>query len=677
MKSPEISWEPVLDLIRKAPVVRRPRGNPGSAPHGLYYKDVICSFDIETSKVDEKNSIMYSWQFCCEDADHVIIGRSWEEFIEFSKKVKEASRGAAIAVYVHDLAHEFVYLSGLMRFESKDVLSGKKREVIKAYSEPFEFRCSYRLTGLSLESLTHRLKVKHPKIKGYDYNKVRYPWTELESDELEYIKNDVIGLVEAVKILFAAYEDNIYKVPITQTGYIRRVIKKVMRSYPWGRIAEQKINYEIYQLCYMAMRGGLVHANRYLAGEVISDIEPWDMSSCYPAAMIYCCYPMGAWQIENNPDISYLLRLIYKRKKAILATIRFTNLRLKNKYDPWPYITKNKSAIKGACQVDNGRVMKAQELTGTYTDIDFKIILSQYDFDEITILQMASSTYGKLPEQIRNEIKKLYRDKTALKGVDPVGYELTKILLNGCFGMMSEDPGKLYTYYNPDTGEFQLEELTREQALERKNKNSFLSYAWGVWVTAHARAWMQGVLSRTGEEGALYVDTDGVKVYKGQKYIFEEFNAKIEKMALSEGGCQAIDADGVIHTLGEFEREPVMDEFITLGAKKYAYKRGNKIEIATSGVNKEKGGEELGSLENYKEGFTFRKGGGSEAIYNDHVDKWIEIDGHKVHITRNVSINPSTYTLGLTSEYKRLILMPEIVLSFIRMQKGAKNEEIS
>ena len=671
MSVTEKSWEKTLNKIKEAKVVKRPRGNPGAAPHHLYYKDVICAFDIETTKLDDNNSIIYSWQFCCDNEDCVIIGRSWEEFIYFMQKVKIASKGAAVVVYVHNLPFEFQYLSGVIPFNSPDVLSGKKREVIKAYSEPFEFRCSYRLTGLSLEHLTNKFDVKHKKIEGFDYNKIRYPWSKLSEFEISYLKNDVIGLVEAIKEIFKNGGDSIYTVPITQTGYIRRVIKKAMRSYPWKKIEEQKISYKTYKMLSVAMRGGICHANRYRAGYVLENIDSWDGSSWYPAALMYGDFPIGGWCYEQDPDLDHFLRLIYLRKKAVLATITFKRLKVKNRQDPWPYISKSKSYIIGKSKVDNGRVLSADELSGIYTDIDFKIIMEQYDFEEITVEEYAHTKKGKLPKQIRDEVKKLYQKKTALKGVNPVEYELTKILINGCFGMMSEDPGKVYNYYDPDKGTFEKENITEEQALERKNKNAFLSYAWGVWTTAICRSWMQSILNKVGDK-AIYVDTDGIKLYKGYDYIFEEFNAEIEKMALAEGGCQAVDEDGVIHTLGAFEKEAHFDKFITLGAKKYAFKQGKEITIATAGVNKKDGGKELKSLENYKEGFTFYKAGGRDAIYNDFVDEWREIEGHKVHVTKNLTLIPSTYTLGLTAEYKRLILYTDVVLAFMKQQEYNK-----
>ena len=48
--------------------------------------------------------------------------------------------------------------------------------------------------------------------------------------------------------------------------------------------------------------------------------------------------------------------------------------------------------------------------------------------------------------------------------------------------------------------------------------------------------------------------------------------------------------------------------------------------------------------------------GGTQAVYNDAPDlDPVEIDGHILRITSNVAILPSTYRLGITGEYERII----------------------
>ena len=66
-------------------------------------------------------------------------------------------------------------------------------------------------------------------------------------------------------------------------------------------------------------------------------------------------------------------------------------------------------------------------------------------------------------------------------------------------------------------------------------------------------------------------------------------------------------------------------------------------------------------MRRYVPGFVFREAGGTEALYNDNVDMWLQIDGHDLHITDNVCIRPSEYTLGITGEYDYLLKHGELL----------------
>lgn len=106
-----------------------------------------------------------------------------------------------------------------------------------------------------------------------------------------------------------------------------------------------------------------------------------------------------------------------------------------------------------------------------------------------------------------------------------------------------------------------------------------------------------------------------------------------------------------------------MCEFRTMGAKKYVYREApdSKLICTIAGVSKQKGGEELeahGGITAFHEGFTFTEAGGLEAIYNDiptYIATEYEAEGQTCKITANVCLRPSTYTLGLTADYKRLL----------------------
>lgn len=152
-------------------------------------------------------------------------------------------------------------------------------------------------------------------------------------------------------------------------------------------------------------------------------------------------------------------------------------------------------------------------------------------------------------------------------------------------------------------------------------------------------------------EHFCYCDTDSVKCLGDYSAEFEKLNQEYFRDDLS-----APDRDGVMHYIGLYEYETTYRKFKTLGAKKYAYEDDTGLHITVSGVSKSKGAKELGSIERFNEGFIFRSGGGTESIYNDDPQiKEIRIQGHIQKITSNVAIIESTYTLGLSPDYKRLL----------------------
>ena len=67
--------------------------------------------------------------------------------------------------------------------------------------------------------------------------------------------------------------------------------------------------------------------------------------------------------------------------------------------------------------------------------------------------------------------------------------------------------------------------------------------------------------------------------------------------------------------------------------------------------------EELGKLENFTEGFIWRKSAGNMSVYNDD-DQFVyhAPDGSgSVVISPNVAIIPTTYEMGLSRDYKQLL----------------------
>ena len=658
------------------PLLKNRRGNPGGKKR--HYIGITTAFDIETTLLDDiQQSVMYIWQWQFGE-DYTVIGRTWDEFLELQKRIRACLPADRwLVVYVHNLSYEFQFLKGVYQFFPDDVFAVASRKVVKADMWGcFEFRCSYKLTNMSLKQFTSKMRVEHQKLSGdeFNYSVKRYPWTPLSDEELEYCTNDVLGLVEAVNALMERDEDTLQTIPLTSTGYVRRNAKRAMKD---GSVHHNFVysilpDIETYRALREAFRGGNTHANRYYAGDIVENVHSADRSSSYPAVMCNCEFPMSEFipilKKDLNPE--YISRCIKIRHKALLLRIGIKNLRLRDPFWGCPYLSKDKcrNIHKAIDTEDNGRILEAEYLETTITDIDLKIIMEEYQ-GEIIFLQGWYASYKKLPAPLINEVIKYYKDKTELKGVkgQEIYYDKAKALLNSLYGMMAQDPVK-HSLIFQQVGDWEEDtSLSDEEILGKSNKRAFLAYQWGVWVTAHSRdALERGIrlVQETNGADFVYCDTDSVK-YTGD-VDWSGYNS--DRVAeCRESGSMATDPSGVTHYMGVFETEDLKDTgfayryFKTLGAKKYAYveREGEGVHCTIAGVNKKKGGNELdkfGGLSAFAEGFIFREAGGTQAVYNDSPEMdHVDVEGHRLSITSNVAILPSEYTLGITGEYERII----------------------
>jgi len=659
-------------IIKNTPCQKRRRGNQGKRENKRKYKDLFCAFDIEsTNDMELQQAFMYIWQFQIED--YTIIGREWSEWLTFCERLTEQlQQDEYIMVYVHNLSYEFSFIKGVYCFTPEEVFCIQPRKVLKCEMlDHIEFRCSYLLTNMNLATFTKKMGVKE-KLSGedYDYSKIRYPWTEVSAQELEYCITDVESLVKALKVYFAIENDNYYTIPLTSTGYVRRDCKEAMRHFNRGELKNMMPDYDIYVLLKQAFRGGNTHANRYYAEEILENVSSYDRVSSYPDVMINELFPMSPWIRENDINIERACRKIFKQKRACLMRVSFKNIRLRDPMDGCPYIPKHKCRNLSAHYNDNGRILWADFLEISLTDIDFKIILQQYKFDSAAIHDFYHCRYGRLPKALRDVIVKYYQDKTELKGVvgQELFYMLSKAKLNSIYGMSVQDICKRNILYENDQFKFD-DELTDQELYDKTIQKAFICYAWGVWTTARAREQLQIAINMTGDN-FVYCDTDSVKFIDDSSVSFDMYNKSRKQDSIKNGGV-ATDKSGKQYYLGLYDYEGTYKRFITMGAKKYAYEDPDgELHITVAGCGKSKGAKELaarGGLEAFKEGFTFYKAGGTESVYNDIRDPYkLNIDGHSLLITSNVLIKESTYTLGVTGEYKRILSHPAIWLDLIQ-----------
>lgn len=653
----------IQERIKAAGNVAKQKGNQ-SGKRADTYANVICTFDIETSGDDVYNW-MYIWQACI--GGLIVVGRTWQEFDVLLLSIKQVLNGKKIVFYVHNLAYEFQYLKGLYNFsaigDKRDtVFMMDKRTPLKCLVyDCIEFRCSRLLSNMSLKAFTHEMHVNHEKLDGdeFDYYEVRYPWTELTDKQLQYCVNDVLGLYEALEKKFSITGDTIATVPYTSTGYVRRDAKYVTRSVR-GLIKKLVPDCDLYELLRKAFRGGNTHANRYTSNIILENVCSYDRSSSYPDVIVNCKFPMTPFKKIDKYDFNM------QKEKAYLYEIIFHDVEIK-KHVPIPYICKNQYVTIEGGIYDNGRVLKAKKIITAVTDIDLNIIIDQYNFS-YEVIQCYESKYNYLPDCLRDLTKEYYKRKTTLKNVDgqELQYSMSKALLNAIYGMMAQDPGK------PNILFYGLEAEEEPRQLDKLlHGNGFkLPYQWGVWVSAWGRRRLQDGIDLTVksteeplDDCMVYCDTDSVKfvAVPEVKQAFEEYN-KMRVHDSKESGAYATDPKGITHYMGVYECETEHDEngcydkFKTMGSKRYAYEESGKLHITIAGVSKKDGANELGSIDNFKDGFLFEQSGKTSSTYVDKPEKeWIEKEGKKIRITPYIIIKDSTYLLSMTDEYRNLL----------------------
>lgn len=677
---PQVS--PYLDPIATAHPLPFPRTKQGKNRKVLPKRalDIICSFDIETSRItvdSREHAVPYLWQLQIGLGAPVLTGRDFASIRDILESISTRIHfGCKLVIYVHNLSYEFQFLTGIYNFTPSEVFAPKSRKVLKCsmFDGAIEFRCSYYLTNMSLAQACEQLQTPHQKLPDYDYDSIRYPWTPLTDFEMAYSITDCYCTTEIVHALLTQNDDTLMTIPPTNTGYVRRDCKTNITLYKdYLKIRSLKPSYACFKRLSEAFRGGDTHANWLYTGEILSDVKSADRSSSYPDTHANDLFPMTPLTPDPDHTLKHLIHLI-NHNHACLFEIRFKNLRQKPSTH-FSYIPESKSRNVTKPLTDNGRIISAKELTITLTDIDFSIILHEYDFDAVCITDLYTARYGKAPRSLIELNLEYYSKKTTLKDVfgQEVYYHKSKNRLNAGYGMSAQSPLRRQWVYSEHTWK-QDDTESDEELFMRGNASATLPYQIGVWTTAHARLHLHRALWIVGDD-AVYWDTDSVKYLDDpdNPYDFSQLNAWYVARS-TKTHAYADDTHGVTHYMGVFEAEHTYSRFCTLGAKKYAYEYSDKPNTCfctISGVVKDRGdhknigGRELysaGGLERFaacfdaKHHFTFTQAGGTASVYNDltHPITTV-IDGHPLTITANVSIHPSTYTLGLGKDYQRFL----------------------
>ena len=679
-------FESIEDIVEPAEYVGR----------NNHYVNLPVTFDIESTSFYEngqKRGIMYAWVFGINGK--CIRGRTWDEFFKVLEYIafyyNTDDKNRAI-IWVQNLSFEFQFLMRHLKW--KKVFSLDNRKPCYAITENgIEFRCSYILSGYSLETMgKNLLKYKVQKRVGdLDYNLVRHSSTPLTENEWGYILNDGLVVMAYIQEEIEKLGD-ISQIPLTKTGYVRKRCSKYCFSYAYKyQHNELMRRLTLTPLTYARMKkaysGGFTHANINYVDKVIKNVASYDFTSSYPAVMLSEKYPMSN-PIPYEPK-SYSQFKAMLDKFCCMFECTFTDLASKVEYEN--YISSSKCYNVEDIMLNNGRVCYAKQLSVYITEQDFKIIEQLYSWTDVKISKFMYFYKEYLPKPIVEMILDLYEDKTTLKGVQgkEIEYLSSKADINSLYGMCVTDMCRDEFIYDNDKG-WQTTNADIEECLLKYNmKNTrTLYYAWGVWVTAYARANLfSGIIECANDY--VYSDTDSIKIVNAQdhqdyfdKYnieIVKKINACLRKYGLSTSKVKPKTIKGVEKPLGVWDYEGTYNRFKTLGAKRYITETDGEISITIAGVGKVSGVEYLKSTykttkeifkaftedlcfpASYMDDGVEKNGSGKLChTYLDYEQQGIVRDylGNygEYHELSSVHLEPTEYNMSLNAEFKKLLL---------------------
>lgn len=672
--------------------------------NNLEYFNIPCSFDIETTSFISKNdkgedikcATMYIWQLGLNGT--VIYGRTWEEFhdtIDLLVDYLKLGKRRKLIIYVHNLGYEFQFIR--KHFKWDKVFAIKQRRPVYAITGGIEFRCSLFLSNYALAYIGDNLLQKYPvkKLVGdLDYSKMRHSKTPLTDDELAYCINDVKVVMSFIQEKIE-HDGDISKIPLTNTGYVRDYCRKecFYQGIPESDVEARKrvnMNYRAimkslqitdndeYEQLQRAFGGGFTHASSLYSGKIMDDVGSADLTSSYPYVMCAEYFPMSKGEYIGSIDSDKLFNY-YLSKYCCLFDAQFTNIRpLLECENP---ISQSRSHIKGKSIINNGRVVCADELTTTVTELDYDTISKFYIWDSVKILNMRVYDKGYLPKPLILSVLNMYGDKTSLKGVEgkETEYLVSKNMINASFGMM-------VTAIVRDEFEYADEWFRRGANVDEqlnsynKNFNRFLFYGWGVWVTAHARHNLFSAIYEFGND-YVYSDTDSIKGINFDDHLdyFKKYNnnvfMKLLKMcnyySIPFSMCKPKTLKCEEKLLGVWDRERGYKRFKTVGAKRYMYEyEDGSLSMTVSGLNKKFAIPWLLADNNNDHDIIFHKFGEGLFVPAGHTGKMTltyiedELKGTLVdylgqsnewHELSSIYMEPQSYFMSIISDYIRFL----------------------
>lgn len=548
----------------------------------------IFTADFETSTVEwyniDKEARVWAYALCdVSDTNNFIYGNNIDDFMKWCMDKRNN-----YLLYFHNLKFDGEYIFNWLLYNGYECIKDKKDRKDKTficlladtgqfYSIEIYFEVkknkvnkvtiydSLKILNFGVEKIAKDFNLSIRKLE-LDYNTYRPKGHELTPHEVDYIRNDVEIMAQALNIMF---DKDLTKMTIGSDALYnyKKTISRFDFYFPM--IGEKD------ELVRKSYRGGWTYLNPLYKEKQVKKGIVVDKNSMYPSVMYNNNLPFGEpvyFEGVYEKDLCYplyiqVLSCSFKIKENMLPTIQLKHTMgyLENEY----------------IETTNGKIE-----TLCLTSVDLDLFFEHYDVEDLRYIcgfkfkQVKGLFKNYIDEWSGNKIKAKREGNGAM-------YTISKLMLNSLYGKFGLNPSVRGKYpILKDDG------AVGYKCYEREERDS-IYVPLASFVTAYARADIvrnsQAIRDYTiktyGKDYYIYSDTDSIHCL----YLSDEELAKI------------MDIDD--YRLGAYKKESEFKEASFIRQKCYVeVDYDGNVHSTIAGMPKRL--SKYVSLKNFKKGFT-------------------------------------------------------------------------
>ena len=528
---------------------------------------------------------VWAWAVCeIGNIDNFIYGNSIDEFMKFC-----SGRGNYTLLF-HNLKFDGQYIidwlfnNGFTFIKSKDDIKDKTfttliNDMGQFYSitvyfsvkghktNKITFEDSLKVLNFSVEKIAKDFDLPIRKLE-LDYDTYREVGHVLTDHEIDYIRNDVSIMAQALKVM---YDEGLDRLTIGSCALnnFKDNTKDFRTLFP-------VLPTEIHNAIKNSYKGGFTYLNSTHKNKIINNIMVLDVNSLYPSVQRNERLPYGIpieYKGKYKKDILYPLYIQVISCSFDIREGKIPTIQLKNNlsFIPNEYLSSSEGKI----------------VTLTLTSVDLELFLKHYRVHDLIYhygfkfksLKGIFSNYIDFWTNQKIEAKKLHNSSK---------YLISKLMMNSLYGKFgtSNYVRSKYPYFEDGVVHYEMGELEERDPVYLPIASFITSYARKKTITT-SQAIKDYSIEKYGKDYYIYSDTDSIHMIK----LPEEELKKFVEIDDYELGKWKIESDNIIR--GKFIRQ-----------KCYIEEDDTGIHTTIAGLPKQLG--KYITFDNFKEGFSIR-----------------------------------------------------------------------